>query len=156
MGGTIQVESTVGEGSRFWFEISLPVESQTQQSEPIPLDVTNAFVLVVDDNAVNRSIIKEQLTAWKFKNAAVSSGSQALTFLEDARRESAPYQDALEAIADELKDCPSGVILDYEVNGEHIQLTKTWRSYKIDVDTDDTEVHVKMPARLMSRALDIL
>jgi len=75
--------------------------------------------------------------------------------LEDARREIAPYRDALETIADELKDCPSGVIVDYQGNGEHFQLTKTWRSYQIDVDTDDTEVHVKMPARLMSRALDV-
>ncbi len=75
--------------------------------------------------------------------------------LEDARREIAPYRDALETIADELKDCPSGVIVDYKGDGEHFQLTKSWRSYQIDVDTDDTEVHVKMPARLMSRALDV-
>ena len=75
--------------------------------------------------------------------------------MEDARREIAPYQDALIEIADELKDCPSGVIVDVKSDGEHFQLTKTWRSYKIDVDTEDTEVHVKMPARLMSRALDV-
>ena len=75
--------------------------------------------------------------------------------MEEARREIAPYQDALITIADELKDAPSGVVVDYQGNGESFQLTKTWRSYQIDVDTDDTEVHVKMPARLMSRALDV-
>lgn len=75
--------------------------------------------------------------------------------LADARREIAPYRDALVTLAEGLEDCPSGVLVDYHGKHEQVQVTKTWRSFKVDVDTDDTEVHVKVPARLMSRALDV-
>jgi hypothetical protein len=75
--------------------------------------------------------------------------------LADARREIAPYRDALVTLAEELEDCPSGVLVDYRGNDERVQISKGWRSFKVDVDSDDTEVHVKVPARLMSRALDV-
>lgn len=75
--------------------------------------------------------------------------------LADARRELEPYREALETVADELEDCPSGVLVDYQGRNERVQVSKTWRSFKVDVDTEDTDVHVKMPARLMSRALDV-
>jgi hypothetical protein len=75
--------------------------------------------------------------------------------LADARREIEPYRDALVTLAEELEDCPSGVLVDYRGNDERVQISKGWRSFKVDVDSDDTEVHVKVPARLMSRALDV-
>jgi len=75
--------------------------------------------------------------------------------LADARREIAPYREALATLAEELEDCPSGVLVDYRGNDERVQISKGWRSFKVDVDSDDTEVHVKVPARLMSRALDV-
>lgn len=75
--------------------------------------------------------------------------------LADARREIAPYREALVTLAEELEDCPSGVLVDYRGNDERVQISKGWRSFKVDVDSDDTEVHVKVPARLMSRALDV-
>lgn len=76
--------------------------------------------------------------------------------LAEARREIEPYREALETLADELRDCPSGVLVDYQGRNERVQVSKSWRSFKVDVDTEDTDVHVKMPARLMSRALDVL
>lgn len=75
--------------------------------------------------------------------------------LADARREIAPYRDALETLAEGLEDCPSGVLVDFRGKDERVQVSKTWRSFKVDVDSDGTEVHVKVPARLASRALDV-
>ena len=42
-------------------------------------------MLVVDDNAVNRRILSEQLTRWQMKPTAVAGGAEALDALLDAR-----------------------------------------------------------------------
>lgn len=100
MEGTIGAESVEGNGSTFWFEIALPVDTQTIIEKTIPTDVTNSSILVVDDNAVNRSIITEQLSAWEFDNTAVASGQKALAYLEKANHDNTPM------------DC---VIMDYHM-----------------------------------------
>ena len=76
--------------------------------------------------------------------------------LAEMRREIAPYREGLEALAAELEDMPSGVLADITSGGEHVRVTKTWRSFEIDVESDDAEIHIAVPARLLSRALDVL
>lgn len=76
--------------------------------------------------------------------------------LADARREVAPYKESLDLIADELRDCPSGTLVEVKGRDEHVKVTKSWRSFEVKVDTEDTYVDVQVPARLMSRALDVL
>jgi two-component system sensor histidine kinase/response regulator len=61
MKGSIGVDSTVGSGSCFWFEIALPEVSSL--IVPAESDLDQCRVLVVDDHPTNRRIIETQLTS---------------------------------------------------------------------------------------------
>ncbi len=84
MDGEMGADSELSRGSTFWFEIELPIHAGKTNVKRIPVDVSNSRILVVDDNEVNRSILSEQLASWKFDGAAVTSGGEALAFMEAA------------------------------------------------------------------------
>jgi signal transduction histidine kinase/CheY-like chemotaxis protein len=84
MGGKVDVESVVGKGSVFSFTMLLPVRETGVAARPLPLDVTGARVLVIDDNAVNRQILLEQMKSWGFDSVAVESGAVGLAVLQRA------------------------------------------------------------------------
>jgi len=52
--------------------------------DPVPLDVTGARVLIVDDNAVNRAILTEQMDSWTFDSCAAESGIEGIRVLQAA------------------------------------------------------------------------
>lgn len=84
MGGEMGVESKEGEGSTFWFTLSLPVAERAAEARVVPSDVTGARVLVVDDNSINRTILLEQMAHWGFDACAAESGAEGLQVLEAA------------------------------------------------------------------------
>ena len=65
MGGSIEVESTLGEGSVFRFRVPLKKGNSTTPSMPIQREgLSGLRVLIVDDNETNRIILNEQITSW--------------------------------------------------------------------------------------------
>ena len=76
--------------------------------------------------------------------------------LEEMRREVAPFRDHLQTLAEELETMPSGLLVEVETPTEHVRITKEWRSFRIEVQSDDADVTVSVPARLLSRSLDVI
>lgn len=76
--------------------------------------------------------------------------------LAEVRQEIAPFRRGLDIFAEELESMPTGVLVEVEDGDEHVTIRKSWRSFHIDVQSSDTDVSVTIPARLLSRSLDIL
>jgi two-component system, sensor histidine kinase and response regulator len=82
MHGDLTVESELGKGSVFRFTIQLGrVEDSTIESVLDTSKFQNTPVLVVDDNATNRRILVQVMSAWGLKVHAVESGDEALAYL---------------------------------------------------------------------------
>jgi len=86
MGGNIEVQSIVNKGSVFTINLSLPSHSDLKPMKKIPVEIIGASVLIVDDNIVNRNILREQVRYWKCRNATVESAAKAIQVLENAHR----------------------------------------------------------------------
>ncbi|MEZ6047065.1 MAG: response regulator [Planctomycetaceae bacterium] len=89
MHGEIWVESQLDEGSTFTFTARF----QKADHESLPLkqlvtdqDLTGLRVLVVDDNANNRRILKEMLLSWNMYPVTASSVDQAMEQLHHAQQ----------------------------------------------------------------------
>ncbi len=89
MGGAIDVESTEGDGSDFWF--SLPLETTTAVSENLGSGISaEAFakdgdkkrVLVAEDNDINRLVVGTLLNRAGYTVDYVQSGAEALAAIE--------------------------------------------------------------------------
>ncbi|MCU0828087.1 MAG: response regulator [Tabrizicola sp.] len=78
MGGSVWVDSTLGEGSSFGFRISLPV---AEDSGPIQVPVLVKRVIAVDDQFINRTILERQLTPCGIEVTLCRSAPEALEHL---------------------------------------------------------------------------
>jgi PAS domain S-box-containing protein len=91
MGGELKVESTLGRGSRFWFELPLVHGRQVPRSEPDdvdsalpPLDARLApgqqlVAMVVDDTTANRHILASLLESAGVRVVTAGDGLEAIT-----------------------------------------------------------------------------
>ncbi|AMY09392.1 Signal transduction histidine-protein kinase BarA [Luteitalea pratensis] len=94
MGGRIWVESEVGRGSRFSFVAHFGVEegATAHAAPPESSDLGHLRVLVVDDNATNRRIVEEMLTAWRMRPTSVDGARAALDALAKAVDAGEPFR----------------------------------------------------------------
>ncbi len=91
LGGRMRVESRVGEGSRFWFEVPLAeattsvVASSSPASRVTGYDGPRRRVLIVDDIATNRAVLTELLQPLDFPLGEAADGVSALKLARELR-----------------------------------------------------------------------
>jgi two-component system sensor histidine kinase/response regulator len=90
MNGHIGVTDNPDGGSIFTFTITAPIGLVLHRDRHEPL-LDGLRVLIVDDNAVNRRILVEQVTRWHMVPVAVDNGQAALDTLSAAAREGEPF-----------------------------------------------------------------
>jgi PAS domain S-box-containing protein len=105
MGGRIWVESTPGRGSKFHVVVGFDLRSEAP-AQAAPRDVSELrgmSVLVVDDNATNRWILRDMLMNWGMRPTMADGSESALRAMTEANRAGEPFQ---------------LVLLDYQMPGQ--------------------------------------
>jgi len=115
MGGDVSVRSHEGEGSCFEFTLLLECSDSSQQVMP-KFDVSQLKLLIVDDNATNREVLKGQLEHWGIDVQEANSGASALNVCFDTLKNNKPLFDI--ALLDMQMPEMDGVTLSKKIREE--------------------------------------
>ncbi|MGH7538860.1 MAG: response regulator [Gemmatimonadales bacterium] len=96
MGGELALASEVDQGTEFSFTLALDAEAGLPApSPPGAVALAGRRALVVDDNATNRRIVLEMLSAVDIQVAQATDGAIGLEMLRRASQDQAPYDVAI-------------------------------------------------------------
>lgn len=141
MNSKLELSSTLGEGSVFYFDIKLKVEYGNEEQWNNTNDIKT--VLVVDDNKNNRLILNQMLSLNKISCTEASNGIEAIQLLTENNRFDAiimdyhmPYMDGLETIKKirenfEASEKLQPIILLYSSSDDQ-KIIKACEEYKVN------------------------
>lgn len=88
------VESELGKGTTLHFtaRFRLGHHNETEALSFNVEDLSNLRVLIADDNAISRLVLREMTSAWGLKPTEVADGEKAISELERAHKAGQPYQ----------------------------------------------------------------
>lgn len=96
MGGELKLHSQAGQGSEFYFELTLPVVDVSQVSDGLPTPRKGAAeslkVLLIDDNATSLRVLQELCRSLGWEVDVATGGPQALELMQQPINLSQPYQ----------------------------------------------------------------
>jgi two-component system, sensor histidine kinase and response regulator len=96
MGGELNAESETDKGSVFTFTVVLEKQRDAGEEPLVPVrDLRNRRILIVDDNATNRFILKRQMADWGCALFEAASGEECLACLHDAAAGGKPFDLAI-------------------------------------------------------------
>ncbi len=86
LGGQLKVDSILGEGATFHFNLTLQridqsAEKATKKLPKKRSDWNNVTILVVEDNEVNQFVVKETIQTWGGTTDIASDGREAINWL---------------------------------------------------------------------------
>jgi signal transduction histidine kinase/ligand-binding sensor domain-containing protein/CheY-like chemotaxis protein len=93
MHGDIWLESTAGTGTTFHFTVRLGLQQPSAVRPLLSLeDLRATRVLIVDDNAANRRILRELLLRWEMQPTEAADGAAAIEMMIAASRNRRPFE----------------------------------------------------------------
>jgi len=91
MDGRMNASSELGKGSKFSFRVPLPIDANAKEKVYDIGVLAGKRALIIDDIAINRTLLSEQLQSWDIRSDAVKDGVEALTQLKNELTRNNPY-----------------------------------------------------------------
>lgn len=95
MGGSIHIDSSPGQGSKFWIHLHLEKSKLEYSNAPNMTDLAGIRVLIVDDNQTNRDILRIQLQNQKINAVCADSAEKALMLMTQSLDNNQPFHLAI-------------------------------------------------------------
>lgn len=91
MHGKMNVSSVIGNGSTFGFTVPIPIDVNAERIVRNTADLQGMTALIIDDIAINRSILTERLKSWGMRSIAVKTGADAILVVRKAESLNRPF-----------------------------------------------------------------
>jgi signal transduction histidine kinase/CheY-like chemotaxis protein len=95
MGGKVQAESKLGEGSRFWFSLPMALDPKPPLDTDAPSNLAGLRVLVVDSSPLRGRVLRQQVSSWGMSATVVECGARAMEELRTASDAGDPFHFAI-------------------------------------------------------------